>query len=312
MKFLAELALKGPGQAIGLIVALALLGLMLPPTAILSSAVAGLVCLQADAKNASLVIIASTLLASVLGGFLAAMPLLGVVMAMVLWAPVAATAMWLRRSGSLSQAMLMAALFGVGVVLVLDSAVADFDAAWQNLIQEMLANPEALGAPQADLTQLQQNLEKLGPLLPGLLGMSIMLTLQLALVIARWMQSQLLKVGAFGAEYRQLSIGRLPTLLIAAVLAAALLSNATLWQSMALVVGWLPVTQGIAIMHAFCGRPGFSQGKPLLVLGWVLLIFLPHFVVLLAALGAVDNWLNFRQRWVINPPEGNDSQDSEK
>ncbi len=296
MKMLAQLALKGPGQAIGLIVALALLGLMLPPVAILSAALTALVCLQADAKNASLVVVASTALASVLGGLLAGMPLLGVAMVLVLWAPTAATAMWLRKTGKLSQALLMAAVLGVAVVFVLNSAVDDFDAAWRSMVAEMFTAPEGLGG-NVDASQLRSSLENLGPLLPGLLGMSVMLTVKLALLGGRWMQSQLLQAGAFGREYRQLQIGQAPTLAISAVLAAAAFSPTPLWQSLALVVGWLPVAQGVAVMHAFCGRTGFAQGKPLLVLGWVLFLVLPHFVVLLAALGAVDNWLNFRRRW---------------
>lgn len=306
MKVLAQLALKGPGQSIGLIVALALLGLMLPPVAILSAALAALICLQADAKNASLVLVASMALASFLGGFLAGMPLLGVAMALVLWAPTAATAMWLRRSGDLAQSLLMAAMFGVAVVFALNSAVADFDAAWRGMISEMLAAPETIAGNGVDLDQLQKNLEQLGPLLPGLLGMSVMLTVKLALLMGRWMQSLILQAGAFGKEYRQLQFGQLPMLVVAVVLTAAIVSQTPLWQSLALVLGWLPVTQGIAIMHAFCGRTGFAQGRPLLVLGWVLLLFLPHFVVLLAALGAVDNWLNFRRKWT----HVSDNQDS--
>lgn len=307
MKFLAQLALKGPGQAIGLAVALAMLGLMVPPFALLSAAVIGLVCLQADGRNAVMVLIASTVVASVLGGVLAGMPLIGVAMMLVLWAPVAAASMWLRRSGSLSQAILVTALLGVTVVFAMMAAVTDYDAAWQGMLNEQILMPLEGGPDKAEVETVVSSLQRLGPLLPGLIGMSVMLTVQVAMLMARWMQSQLLKPAAFAAEYRQLTIGRVPMLLIAAVIGLAAATQQPVWQSLALVLGWLPVSQGVAVMHAFCGRHGFAQGKPLLVLGWILLILLPHFVVFIAAVGAVDNWMNFRRRWSF----GLDSQSND-
>lgn len=299
MRVLARIALQGPGQAIGLIVALAMLGLMLPPVAILSSALAALVCLQADSQKALMVLLGSAVVASLIGGLLAAMPFLGLVMLLTLWAPVAASAIWLRRSGNLSQAMLMTAMLGVGVLLAVTAAVPDTNAAWQALLEQQLLVPFK-GTPQeAQALQLIEQLQGMGVLLPGLLGMSVMLSVQMALLIGRWMQSQAIKPGAFGNEYRQIKFGRWPMLVFALVVVGALLTKQPLLQSFALVVGWLPVKQGIAVMHAWCGRPGFVQGKPALILGWVLLIFLPHFVVLIAAIGAVDNWMNFRSRWAI-------------
>lgn len=299
MRVLARIALQGPGQAIGLIVALAMLGLMLPPVAIFSSALAALVCLQADSQKALMVLLGSAVVASFIGGLLAAMPFLGLVMLLTLWAPVAASAIWLRRSGDLSQAMLMTALLGVGVVFAVIAAVPDTNAAWQALLEQQMVVPFK-GTPQeAQALQLIEQLQGLGTVLPGLLGMSVMLSVQLALLIGRWMQSQVIKPGAFGNEYRQIGFGRWPMLVFALVVVGALLTKQPLLQSLALVVGWLPVKQGIAVMHAWCGRPNFAQGKPLLVLSWVLLIFLPHFVVLIAAIGAVDNWMNFRSRWAI-------------
>lgn len=311
MRFLATLALKGPGQAIGLIVALAMLGLIVPPFALVSSAVVGLIALQADGRNAALVLFASTALASVLGAVIAAMPLLGVAMLLVLWAPASAASMWLRRSGSLSQALLMTALFGVGAVFVLLATVADFDAAWQSMLNEQFLKPFEGSAEQAEMETVVANLQPLGSLLPGLIGMSVMLTVQIAVLLARWLQSQLLRPAAFGSEYRQLRFGQWPTVVVAAVLGLAAATQQPLWQSLALVLGWLPVSQGVAVMHAFCGRHGFAQGKPLLVLGWVLLILLPHFVVLMAALGAVDNWMNFRRRWSFGPDSQNNDNRSD-
>jgi|GEM_PF-852488 len=299
MRVLARLALQGPGQAIGLIVALAMLGLMLPPVAILSSAVVALVCLQADSRRALMVLLASTFLASVIGALLAAMPLLGLAMLLVLWAPTAAVAIWLRHSGNLSQAMLMAAMLGVGVLVTVMVAIPDTAAAWQSLLEQQFVLPFKGTEQEAQAQLLVEQLQGMGAVLPGMLGMSVMLSVQLALLIGRWMQSQMIKPGAFGNEYRQLSFGRGPMLMFALVVVGGLISSQPLLQSLALVVGWLPVKQGIALMHAWCGRPGFAQGKPVLVLGWVLLIVLPHFVVLIAALGAVDNWMNFRSRWAV-------------
>lgn len=308
MKALAQITLKGPAQAIGLIVALALLGLLLPPVSLLSSALVALVCLQADSRNALLVLAASSALASLAGGLLAGMPLLGVALVAVFWAPVAAAAMLLRQSGQLSQALLVSAFVGMATVAFLNSIVADFDAAWTGVVDELLAQPSTAGLGTEDLDALRANLLRLGPLLPGLLGMSLMLSLQIALFIGRWMQSQVLKPGAFGNEYRQLAIGKAPSLVVAAVLAAAALTGEPVWQSLALVLGWLPVTQGIALMHAYAARENFRQARPLLILGWLLLIVLPHFVVLLAALGAVDNWLNFRGRWAVAANHDSESE----
>lgn len=303
MKFLAQVALKGPAQATALTVALALLGVMLPPLAILGAAIVGLICLQADAARALMVLLACSVLASVLGLLLVGMPLLGVAMALLLWLPVAAVAMWLRRSGSLSQAMLMSTLLGLSMLFVLQASVADFDAGWNSVLDELFVDPTALGVGAGDSEALQERLSSLGVLLPGLLGMSFMLTVQLALLVGRWMQSQVLKAGAFGAEYRQIHFGQWPMLLVAAAMAAAFSLQTPLWQSVALLVIWLPVTQGIALMHAFCGRPNFAQGKPLLVLAWVLFLVLPHFVALIAALGAVESWFNWRRRWVTAETE---------
>lgn len=116
-----------------------------------------------------------------------------------------------------------------------------------------------------------------------------------ALFVARWWQALLVSPGSFGAEFRELRLGKVLGLISIAVIAAAALADVGFWDALA----WSAMTalafQGLAAAHRQKATGHLKRGW--LVAIYVFLI-MPLFsfitVSLLAGWGLADNWRRLR------------------
>ena len=102
----------------------------------------------------------------------------------------------------------------------------------------------------------------------------------------------------FADEFRELQLGR-PAAILTALLMGLTLTP--LSDSLRLLADCLPVMlvafgkQGLAIVHAIVKYR--QKSKAWLVTMYVLLVLmLPQMVMMLATLGVLDQWFNFRKR----------------
>ncbi len=297
-----------PAAAVLAALAVSLPGVLLLPGAVLllplilvcNAAATGLLALEAGPQGALRSLLWALALLSpllVLGGAgLIGPALLGA------WLPALAAGLVLRSTRSLSLALLVLTGLAIAVVLVVNQTGLPG------------SGQESQQAAQAQVQAMAQTLLKLNPKLPaqqieaalaimlqlagGLLALVLLGTWTGGLCLGRSLQARLRRPGAFAQEFRALRFGRAYSLLalVAAALAFTLrLANGGLAVELALVLAVPLLLQGLAVMHAEIVRRGRWRRLPWLV--YVMLVLATVQVAsVLALLGLMDNWLDFRNR----------------
>lgn len=129
----------------------------------------------------------------------------------------------------------------------------------------------------------------------GALAALLLATVFGAVLLGRWWQSLLDAPGSFGAEYRQLRLGRALGIATTVLFIAAMLTDSALVASLAWVAFAALAFQGLAAAHRSKAVGRLDRGW--LVAIYVLLIVLPVtsiVVFMLALWGFADNWLRPR------------------
>ncbi len=297
MRFLAEWVMRGRMTAVMLTAVTLVASMMLPPLSYLSGAAVGLVTLRMGLAQgllvAGLAMVATALLAHLLTGSL----LLGVAAFVSLWLPVALAAEQLRRHPGLQRPLwllggLSAALLALLYLLLGDPAVW-----WRGVLGELLAPmlseaPPPPGATEADVELL---LDEMAGLMSGALSAALLVSSSIALLLARWWQSQLYNPGGFGAEFRALRLGRGASL---AVFLLVLVGNVlepteAVMRELLLPLLALYMLQGLAVIHAVVKAREASAAWLVPVYG-LMLFALPPTALTLALAGWMDNWMDFR------------------
>lgn len=272
---------------------------LIPGLNLLSGALLALIVLLRGYVAAALIGIAVAATLALLGwasgtGALAALvqplggPLLG------LWVPAFVLAAVLRSSRSLALMAAVAGVLGCLVVagqLVLIAHPLQF---WHDLLGQALAPLKAL--EHQSEAHWQAMLAREAELMPGVSAAGLVLGGGATVLIARYLQSRLLRPGAFGEEFRRLSLGRVITVLGSLLLVARLIHPGLLLKNLAIVMLAMFLFQGLAVVHALVRARGWPRA--LLVAFYVLLV-LPPLMLIMAGLvsgtGLVDNWFDFRR-----------------
>lgn len=280
MRAVAEFAMRGRVQAIGI----AVLGLVLPLFVWASAAIVGLVALRRGGQD-TVVVLGWVLLAAVAVLFWQGDP--GPLTALIA-TPVAALV--LRWTGSWPLALVAIVVSGVLSALVINTAGGAFVTQLVTLLNEFIGKlREQMPAEQAamlgELTVVQVS---------GLLALRSACLTVVALLVARWWQATLYNPGGFRDEFHRVRLP-LPLALglIAAGFAMALLGEDYRWWSALLVLPF--VVAGLALIHGVVGLKGWGRA-PLVVLYLALIVLWEVTTATLLLLALVDSWLNFRER----------------
>ena len=295
MRFLAEFAMQSRGRAVGAVSGFAVVGMLLPPVALLSSALVALVALRLGAGQAVLVTAFSALALGAAMFVLVpeAPPMAGVLAGFVQWLPVVALAELLRRTISWPLTLQIGAAVAGAAVLLVHLLVPDLESFWAAAGMSLLG-PLMEGAGNG-AEELEAALRQAAPYLTGLAAGIVLLSLTLSLVVARYWQALLYNPGAFGEEFRALQFGRAASAATLGLLAAGHFGGVPLAMELAFILGVLFFLQGIALMHGLTHRQGMSSFW--LVGMYVLMaLALPQMFLLLATLGVVDAWADIRSR----------------
>jgi hypothetical protein len=304
VRVLADFAMQGRWRAVGAAAGLGVLGILVPPIAVLSGAVVALVALRLGLVQALFVagfaaLILGTLVFAMMGGS----PLIGVMAGLAQWLPVAAMGEVLRQSVSWRTTLSMAALVAGGLVLLARVLVPDLEGAWVAAGREMLAPFVESGGVGMD--ELEGALTVIAPYLTGLLAGIFLLSMVLSLVIARYWQALLYNPGAFGPEFRELQLGRYLAIAVVVLALFGQLANVPLALELAFILAVLFFIQGLAVMHALTHAQGMSNFW--LVGMYVLMVLaLPQMFLLIAALGAIDGVAGLRERFPARDSNGPD------
>jgi uncharacterized protein YybS (DUF2232 family) len=172
----------------------------------------------------------------------------------------------------------------------------------------MIANPtewwllqfKEYVAPLLEASQVEYDIEainSLADMVTMLIGVFIIVLWFSILIVARWWQSELYHPGKFKEDFYELSLPK-STAYLAILLAVVGLINGVDYGLVYDVSGVLIaglMFQGLAIAHKTVAVNQLSTAW--LVGLYVLLFLLPQTMLILATIGLVDTWVDFRGRW---------------
>jgi len=212
MRALAAYILKGRLQAIGITSLLTYVSLLLPPLAYLLSGVpVSLVSLRRGPLVGTQVIIGSLLAVMLLALLVNIGPQIAMAFALEIWIPLWLCAIVLRKTESQGNLVLMASGFGALYIVITHMLIGDVTEWWRNNLETGITK-----ALPVDLAgQYQTVPEQLAPFMNGMLAGSLLVSIVLTILLARWWQSMLFNPGGFKKEFYTL---RLPRVLLLGVL----------------------------------------------------------------------------------------------
>jgi len=285
--------MRGPWQAALVAAALAVLSLLLPPVLLLSGAAIALVTLRLGLQQGLLVLAISTVGGGVLAWLALDTATSVIWLALIYWTPLVGLAMALRLSISLAATLRYAVVLGAIAVAGFYLVLGDPAAWWNAIIQEIIGKLATAGvADDHTLDQFAKLFAAWAPLFPGQVVSSMLGSLLVALLLARWWQALLYNPGGFASEFYELRLGKPLALVMIVLLGLSLLWAVPFIVNLALVLGVIYVLQGVAVVHALIAKIGLSKAW---LVGFYILL-LVALLQLVMVLGTLDAWIDFRAR----------------
>ena len=290
MRAIGAYILKGRAQAIGITSFLTIISLLLPPLAYLLSGVpVSLVTLRHGAVFGLHVIFGSLFVIIVIFAVVAQIsPQIALAFAIEIWTPLWLCALVLRFTESQGKLVAAAGGFAALYILITHALTDNVTEWWRNNLDKGIAPV----LPVEMAGQYQTVLEEVVPYLNGMMAGSILVSMVLTIIVARWWQSILYNPGGFKKEFLVLQLPR--ALLIAVLASAGLVGLGEVkpgsWiVDLLILIMFMYLFQGIATIH----RAVVARGMPRI---WLIIlyvmIFIPQVSLFLACLGMVDSWLS--------------------
>ena len=287
--------MAGEWQAVMVIAALSLIGIVLPPIGYLAMAVITLTTLQAGPSVGLKVMMFAFTAFAVVSMIGLNQPQLMLVALLGSWLPVYGLTLVLGYQSSIASTLLVGAIVSLMLLGIFYLTVGDTVQWWREVTEPyLLTQFGQIGINDKDAATI---LTSLLPRMTGLVITMLLLNSVIAVLIGRAWQAALYSPGQFAIEFQQMMIGKAPALVTAIVLVASVIPSMekTVIQEILPIVLTLFALQGLAIIHALVRQK--QQTKVWLIVTYILLLFmLPEMVVMLAVLGILEQWFNFRQR----------------
>ena len=288
---MAAFIMSGPVQAIGFVLAFALLAVFLPFLGLISNAAVGLVTLRAGWQRGILIALFASIGLGIGTFVLQGNPLGGLLSGLVEWLIMIGLAAYLARTASWSQ--LIQLLFGLAalVVVTFHLTVDDPVSFWKQALKTLL-DWDKLQASLADV-KLDDLLNQVAAHMTGLFATSISVALTLSLMIARHWQATLYNPNGFREEMYALRLHKLAAALVSILIVFALLTPSALLIDLILVGLGMFLFQGITLIHSV--RAQLNAPRAWLFALYIPLALLPVQIGLLVAVfGMVDTFADFR------------------
>lgn len=298
MQALARYMMHGRVQAIGSVVSLALLSLILPPLAIFTTAAVVLVTLVHGYREGLFNIFVSTVILAVFTGIALNQPVIGLVLGLKYWLPAWFFASIVLTRKSMSLAIVVAAaiscLLVVGFYYFADPA-----AYWYEVInKDFIPMLKSFGLQIQEGPKTEALWQHMSKIMTGSNIASFLALQTMSLFLARWWQASLYNSGGFATEFRQLRFGQAAASIALVVTVIRITTTSEIALNLFFIVVVLMVFQGLAVVHSLVAKCKLS---PSLLTGvYVVMLFtlIPDAIglLLIAVIGLLDNWLNFRFR----------------
>ena len=296
LRDLVVFTMQGRWQSAIIIATMSLLALMLPPVSYLASGIIALCTLRAGPKEGITVLLIATSVFALAAMLLMNQPLLAGVFLMSNWLPVYGISLMLGYTRSLSMSLLVTTV--IGVLLVVGTYIVLPNPAewWLQMMMPMVEMLEAQPGWKLSQTETQSFVSALSRVMTGLLVAGLFANIVLGLLLGRAWQAELYSPESFAKEFQQLRLGKVAATVMAVTTVTALLASSSvpLLQDFIPILIVLFVVQGLAVTHAIV-RLQQRHKAWLIVMYILLLIMTSQMAVLLALIGVLEQWFNFRQ-----------------
>ncbi|MBE9532894.1 MAG: DUF2232 domain-containing protein [Proteobacteria bacterium] len=297
LRGIAVFSMQGRWQAAIAIALLSFGALVLPPLSYLVGGVIALCTLRMGPKEGIRVVVATTAIFTLIAGLLLDKIVLSGLFLVSNWLPILGVSLVLGYTRSLAAGFLAAG--GVGIVLVLGVYLFFPDPAlwWQQLLAPFM---EELGKQpewQLDPAEMQEVMLSLSKMMTGLVAAGLSMNIMLGLLIGRAWQASLYNPGGFASEFQQLRLGKSAAIVMIALMVITALP---LGDGLALLRECLPVAlvvftlQGLSVVHSIVKQQQ-KQSFWLVAIYVLLIVILPQMLVILAMIGVLEQWFNFRR-----------------
>ena len=297
MKSLASFILRGVGQAILVTTGTGVLAMVLPPLSLVSGAAVALTTLRGGPGAGAIVVVGSTAFVALMSWYSIGNVLPGLMLLGVMWLPLWILGWVLRESRSLAFTTLAAGLIGILGVFATYLILGDTAGWWQKILMT-LAEPALQSGSPLSTDEVEQAMATMSKVMTGIAAAGVVLNSIMCLYLARGWQAQLFNPGGFRDEFYELRLGKSTALfsLAAIVLSMLSLGGLSLVATEVIIVALsLFAVQGFAIIHAVVAMKKLHIAW-LVGLYVVSLFVLPQIMALIALMGLVDTWVDFRQR----------------
>lgn len=287
----ARFAMQGPLQAVTQLLLLAVISLMFLPLIYVCGALVALLAMQLGLSKAVMPVIGAACLLAACTALLLGTPWAGIGLAAVVWLPVLLLGSAVGSFGALSSGlqwlMLACLLVTSGFYVILPNPISW----WKGLLSHYVQSAQAEDWWRNMGLDPQKLAEGLAAYMPGSLGMGLFLGFAICLLLGRYWQAALYRPGAFGEEFRVLAFGRVPAVALGLLLLIGMMQVMAA-INLAMVLLAVFMLQGLAVAHALVKARNISTWWLAALYGALMLI--PQSAILVAALGASDNWMNWR------------------
>ncbi len=301
MKSLASFILRGQNQAILVAVGAGVLAMMMPPLSMLSGAAVALTTLRSGMRSGAVVMLGSTAFVAglawlSLGNALPALMFLG-----MLWLPLWVLGWVLRETRSLALTSIAASVFAIIGIIATYLILGDVTSWWKETLTALFEPAMEAGGPLADPELVEKVLADLSKVMTGIAAAGFMLNTIMCLYLARGWQAQLFNPGGFRSEFHELRFGYKAAMVSMAVIVLSMLPLGGLSHmatEIMIVVLSLYIIQGLAMIHAVVAIKKMHVAW-LIGVYMVTFFILPQLMAVVALLGLVDTWVDFRQRATV-------------
>ncbi len=293
MLFLANAIMKSPQQALFWSAMLGAATLVLSPFGVLSGAAIALVTLSAGLVPGARALIASLAGAALLSVFTDQWSAFSLAL-LEFWLPAFGLAVVLGASASLSRMLQVATGVMLAALMLVYLWIGSPEAFWLETMRQMLEGWKAQGIdiePQAASLLIEQ----LPAVLTMLVAMGLLMVWISMVLLARWWQTRLYEVTPFSTQFQAINLGNSLAGLMALMLVLVLfMPEQSLIQDALGVLSLVFMLQGLALIHFWQQVKQVSKGW--LILIYVLLGVLPQMMMMVATLGWLENWINWRDK----------------
>lgn len=290
---MARFIMAGRLQAAGFVIVFALL----PLFGLLANAAIALVTLRKNWQEGLLLTLIGSVAIAIFTYIEQQNISFGFFIAWIQWTPVVLFAWVLNQT--VSWKVTLQALLGLSMlsVFLLHIIIPDTTTFWLELFNNTIKAESLPSEDQANIAILQQRIQQVSPLITGIIVAMSSIVVIISLLMARYWQSQLYNPGGFGEELRELRLGKASALIMIALVIMAFATEINGVMELLFCGVAVFLFQGIALIHALVKLRGMRQ-LWLIVLYLLLILLNFHMAVILAAVGIIDNFADFRRQFI--------------